>query len=54
VNYADALLVLRCSISLQELSEEAKARCDVDGKVGLSYQDALLILRSSIGLGTLN
>jgi hypothetical protein len=53
VNYSDALLVLRFSIGLEKLSEEAQVLCDVDGNPGLNYQDALKILRASIGLETL-
>jgi hypothetical protein len=53
LNYNDALLVLRFSVGLENMSEEAQALCDVDGKPGLSYQDALKILRASIGLETL-
>ena len=49
-NYNDALLVLRASIKLATLDEEAKLIGDVDGKAGLSYNDALKILRASIGL----
>ena len=54
LNYKDALLVLRHSIGLDQLSEAAQALCDVDGKPGLNYRDALMILRASIGLETLN
>ena len=50
VNYQDAMLVLRSSIGLEELSPEAKAVSDVDGKPGINYQDAMKILRVSIGL----
>ena len=50
INYMDALLVLRYSIGLEELSKNAVTRCDVDNKNGLSYMDALMILRYSIGL----
>jgi hypothetical protein len=53
LNYNDALLVLRFSVGLENMREEAQALCDVDGKPGLSYQDALKILRASIGLETL-
>ena len=53
-NYQDALMVLRYSIGLEKLSEEAQRLCDVDGKKGLNYQDALLIVRASVGLGKLN
>ena len=53
VNYSDALLVLRFSVGLEKLSEEAQVLCDVDGNPGLNYQDALKILRASIGLETL-
>lgn len=52
VNYADALLVLRCSIGLARLTNTVITRCDVDGRKGLTYADALLILRYSIGLET--
>ena len=54
VNYEDALLVLRWTIGLQVLGDEAIALCDVDGNPGLSYQDALMILRASIGLADLD
>ena len=54
LDYQDALLVLRFSIGLEELSEQAQELCNVDGKPGLNYQDALKILRASIGLDTLD
>lgn len=54
LDYQDALLVLRFSIGLEELSEQAQELCNVDGKPGLNYQDALKILRTSIGLDTLD
>ena len=53
VNYNDALLVLRASVKLASLDEEAKLVGDVDGTAGLSYNDALKILRASIKLDTL-
>ena len=52
VNYVDAMLVLRNSVGLVNLSDAAITRCDVDGKKGLSYMDAMLILRYSVGLIT--
>ena len=53
ISYNDALIVLRLSIGLAELSEEEAAFGDVDGADGLSYNDALKILRASIGIETL-
>jgi len=53
ISYNDALIVLRLSIGLAELSEEEAAFGDVDGAEGLSYNDALKILRASIGIETL-
>ena len=50
VNYMDAMLVLRHSVGLEQLSDNTITLCDVDGKAGLSYMDAMLILRYSIGL----
>ena len=52
VNYMDALLVLRHSIGLENLSKAAVELCDVDKSGELSYMDALMILRFSIGLIT--
>jgi hypothetical protein len=50
LSYNDALIVLRCSIGLSELSPEVQAACDMDGNGKLTYNDALIILRTSIGL----
>lgn len=50
LSYNDALIVLRCSIGLAELSPEVKQACDMDGNGKLTYNDALVILRKSIGL----
>ena len=52
INYKDALLVLRYSIGLEELSKDTVELCDVDHSGVLSYKDALLILRYSVGLIT--
>ncbi len=52
VNYQDAMLVLRCSIGLEELSDAVRAACNVNGDNKLDYQDAMQILRFSIGLIT--
>ena len=52
VNYMDALLVLRYSVGLEELSKATIELCDVDKTGDLSYMDALLILRYSVGLIT--
>lgn len=52
VNYMDALLVLRHSVGLEELSMDTIELCDVDNSGDLSYMDALLILRYSVGLIT--
>ena len=49
-DYADALLILRASIGLEELTEEQKLLADVTGDGQYNYGDALLILRRSIGL----
>lgn len=53
VNYEDALLALRYSIGLEELSDEMAAIADVTGDGKVNYEDALKILRVSIGLDTL-
>jgi len=50
INYMDALLVLRHSVGLEELSDAAVDLCDVDKSGELNYMDALLILRYSVGL----
>ena len=50
INYVDALLILRHSIGLEELSEATVALCDVDKNGKLNYVDALMVLRYSIGL----
>lgn len=47
----DSLLVLRYSMGLGELSEDALGRCDMDGSGGIDVYDALLILRAAMGLG---
>ena len=52
VNYMDALLVLRHSVGLEELSKDTVELCDVDRTGNLSYMDALMILRYSVGLIT--
>lgn len=52
VNYMDALLVLRSSVGLEELSKATVELCDVDNSGDLSYMDALMILRYSVGLIT--
>ena len=52
VNYMDALLVLRHSVGLEELSKDTIELCDVDHSDDLSYMDALMILRYSVGLIT--
>ena len=52
VNYMDAMLVLRHSVGLEELSDAVVALCDVDNSGSLSYMDAMLILRYSVGLIT--
>ena len=52
INYMDALLVLRHSVGLEELSATTVKLCDVDNSGDLNYMDALLILRYSVGLIT--
>ena len=52
INYMDALLVLRHSVGLEELSKDTLELCDVDRTGNLSYMDALMILRYSVGLIT--
>lgn len=53
-DYSDALLILRASIGLEEITEEQKRIADVTGDGKPDYSDALKILRASIGLETLN
>lgn len=53
VDYSDALLVLRCSIGLEELDEESLRVADVNDDGKPDYSDALKILRASIGLESL-
>lgn len=50
LSYNDALLVLRASIKLVDLTAEQKLLGDFDGNGILNYNDALAILRASIGL----
>ena len=50
VNYKDAMLVLRCSVGLAELSQAIRKACDVTGDGKLNYSDAMMILRISVGL----
>jgi len=52
ITYQDAMLVLRCSIGLEQLDDSIRAACDVNGNGKLDYQDAMMILRFSIGLIT--
>lgn len=54
INYMDALLVLRHSVGLEELSDAIVSLCDVDRNGELNYMDALLILRHSVGLEELD
>ena len=50
VNAVDALLVLRVSMGLEDLSAEALAACDVDHNGTTDAADALMIMRYSLGL----
>ena len=50
LTYNDALIVLRASIKLTELTAQQEALADFDGNGKLDYNDALKILRASIGL----
>ncbi|MBO6060782.1 MAG: hypothetical protein J6P98_01515, partial [Clostridia bacterium] len=50
VNAVDALLVLRASMGLAQLSEEASTACDVDGSGNTDAADALIIMRFALGL----
>ena len=50
LSYNDALIVLRASIKLVDLTAEQKLLGDFDGNGILNYNDALAILRASIGL----
>ena len=52
VNYKDAMLVLRCSVGLAELSQAIRKACDVNNDGKLNYNDAMVILRISVGLTT--
>ena len=49
-DYSDALLILRASIGLAELTESQKQIADINGDGNPDYIDALTILRRSIGL----
>ena len=49
-DYADALLILRASIGLAELTDFQKQLADINGDSTPDYSDALIILRRSIGL----
>ena len=50
VTAADALLVLRASLGIVELTPEQEALADVNGDGTVNGQDALLVLRMSLGL----
>jgi hypothetical protein len=50
LNYNDALLILRASIGLADLTDEQRALADFNGDGRADYNDALAILRKSIGL----
>ena len=46
----DALLILRASLGLIELTPDQRARADADGDGAITANDALIILRRSLGL----
>ena len=50
VSPADARLVLRCAIGLDELSPNTMYYCDIDGDGYITPADARLVLRLAIGL----
>ena len=50
VDSADALIVLRASMGIVQLSEETASACDVDHNGVLNTADALMILRYAMGL----
>ena len=54
IKAADARLVLRASVDLEDLNEIQIAAADVDGIPGIKASDARLILRASVGLETLH
>lgn len=50
VDVTDALLALRHSMGLVQLSESALSACDIDRDGSVSVTDALMILRRAMGL----
>ena len=53
VDSADAMLILRYTMGLAELDEDALAAADVNGDGTVDASDALLILRFGMGLGSI-
>lgn len=50
VNLLDAQLALRAALHLTQLTDEEKARADVDGITGVTLKDAQMILRAALHL----
>ncbi len=50
ITAGDARLALRCSVELEELSEDAVKRADMDSDGRVTASDARYILRMSVGL----
>ena len=46
----DALLILRASVSLEEITPDQRTKSDVDGDNDISANDALAVLRNSVGM----
>ncbi len=53
VSAADARIVLRASVGLEEITTDILERGDIDDSGNLSAADARLVLRASVGLETL-
>lgn len=49
INSSDALMVLRSSVGVVELSKNEKLAADVDANGAINSTDALLILKYSVG-----
>lgn len=47
---SDALVILRCVLGIEELSDELASVCDADGNGVVNTLDALMVLRAALGI----
>ena len=50
ITSADSLFILRCSVNLENFTDEQEMLADVDGDGKITSADALFVLRCSVGL----